>query len=298
MEDSRHHYGCAPFSAIVTKKDGKAYLGFLVEVIVKPVKFGDQTIGKKRSEFMWLLGGKFVPTSPEKALKALCDNWEAISGPYAGFDDGPAEVDFLELVDDCPVSGVFHRHGAVISFKGEFGTAKARGNSPIVIEVLLAVGNDLAPDASPELAERWAALADRTLLPPMPVEDYENDDPGRERFETAFYAKAVGQDEDEYRRAAMWINARQFAFAVGEPGYVDTSPEERDPRHLPDGIPSEAEIDAVYALSIDKIGVTLEQAKRDAVYDRNHHARQFVVFRKFFPLPSDDVESAVASPSP
>jgi hypothetical protein len=252
-------------------------------------------IRERGTSFQWLLGGKFVPASAEKTLAALCDNWEAISGPYSGLDAADASFDFNELVTDCPVSGILHRHGAEIRFEGEFGEARPESDSPIVIEVLLAVGNDLAHDTLPELAGRWRALAAETQLPPAIEEDYDNDAPSRHDAETAFYAKALGHDLDQYRRAAMWLHARQLAFAVRAPGYSEPTREEIDVLTIPDSTPSEPEIDAIYALSIEKIGSSLDEEKQNAVHSRNIDARQQVVFRRFFPQSVAEDEAILAS---
>jgi hypothetical protein len=178
----------------------------------------------------------------------------------------------------------FVRDGYEVSIQFTDHLVELGSESVIPVEILLALGNVIASDAPPHLQAMWKRASSQTALPPFPLETEDMKQPDWDRAsETEWYARAVGQDVETYCRVAKWLHARQYAFAVRHPDHTEPTQAEYDVRQAPEVTLSDAEIDAIYALSASKLGFTLDELHRDAIAGRNTYARDVTVFRRFFP---------------
>ncbi|MBY3433263.1 hypothetical protein HFN89_03675 [Rhizobium laguerreae] len=281
MQDFDYIIGTHPFSVRVRRAADKLSFGITVE----------------RSRGVWteVFGQNLVDVDRDALLSSLISFWPKIAGPYAGFPSAKFLMDLSMLAGYLPEGKVyFVRDGYEVSFPFMTHLVELGSESVIPVEVLLALGNVIAADAPPHLKAIWKRASIQTALPPFPLsrlEDMGQPD-GDAASETEWYARAVGQDVETYCRAANWLHARQCAFAVGHPDHpTEPTQSEYDVRHVPESLPSDAEIDAIYALSPTKLGYTLSELRKQAVDQRNTSARDVTVFRRFFPLGSKADES-------
>lgn len=276
MEDFDYTIGTHPFYVRIRRVAGNTGLGITVE--------------RLRAQWIDVFDKRTVDVDREALLSSLISFWPKIAGPYAGFPPAKFLMDLSMLAGYLPEGKIhFVRDGYEVSFQFTDHRVDLGSESVIPVEVLLALGNVIAADAPPHLQTMWKRASSQTALPPFPlqrIEDMKQPDWDRQS-EIEWYARAVGQDVKTYCRVAKWLHARQLAFAVGHPNYTDEPTQaEYDVRHAPDVIESDAEIDAIYALSAEKLGFSLDELHRDAISGRNTDARDVTVFRRFFPLGS------------
>nr|WP_250807871.1 hypothetical protein [Neorhizobium tomejilense] len=273
MSDFAFHIGTIPFSASIAAADGIAMLGISVET--------------SRGKWTDALGAKKVVIDPDGVLTTLTSLWTKIAGPYVGQPNDRFSFNLAGLVSPtAPGPVTFVRDGLNVSFLFGDKTVKMGSESVIPIEVLLALGNQLAGSAPPHLAQMWRRVSDATELPPFPRQTADMSTPLADtRQETKWYASALGQSVAYYELVANWLHARQLAFAVGAPGHTEPTREEYDVRTVHKDVPSMYAIDAIYGLSKDKLGFGIRELREQAISHRNMEARLHVVFRKFFPVP-------------
>ncbi|MCS4089728.1 hypothetical protein [Rhizobium sp. BK176] len=273
MEDFDYIIGTHPFDVRIRRADGKTSLGITVE--------------RRRAEWIAVFPNKMVEVDRDSLLSALITFWPKIAGPYAGFPASKFMMDLSMLAGYLPEGKIhFVRDGHEVSFRFTDHQVDLGSESVIPVEILLALGNVIASDAPAHLQTMWNRASSQTALPPFPLERMEDmTQPDWDRAsETEWYARAVGQDVETYCRVAKWLHARQLAFAVGHPDHAEEPTQaEYDVRHAPSVTLSDAEIDAIYALSAPKLGFTLDEMHRDAVAGRNTSARDVTVFKRFFP---------------
>jgi hypothetical protein len=274
MQDFDYHIGTHPFSVRVRCVAGKTSLGITVE--------------RLRGEWIAVFEQKLVEVDREALLSSLISFWPKIAGPYAGFPPAKFLMDLSMMAGYLPEGKIhFVRDGYEVSFQFEDHKVELGSESVIPVEILLALGNLIASDAPPHLQTMWKRASSQTALPPFPLETEDMKQPDWDATsETEWYARALGQEPETYCRVANWLHARQLAFAVGHPDHTEPTKAEYDVRHVPEVTLSDAEIDAIYALSSPKLGMTLDELHRQAVAGRNTFARDVTVFRRFFPLGS------------
>lgn len=271
MEDFAHIIGTMPFTVAMSSSSGKLAIGLRVET--------------SRMKWTEAFGRKMVEVDPAVVLSTLSGYWNKIAGPYADQPSNRFSLDLSLLANAVPLGKVTYvRDGVNVSFVSDHGTTELGAESVIPVEVLLAAGNLLAEHAPPHLAKIWERVSVPTQLPPFTRLDMDMSQSDAERTkETEWYAKACGQSVEYYERLANWLHARQLAFAVGAEGYAEPTREEYSLDHAPEDVPSMAEIDAIYALSKDRLGTSLEELHQQAVDGRTITARSRHVFRRFFP---------------
>jgi hypothetical protein len=275
MEDFDYTIGTHPFDVRIRRVEGKTSFGITVE--------------RLRGEWIAVFESKTVEVERDALLSSLISFWPKIAGPYAGFPGTKFVMDLSMLAGYLPDGKIhFTRDGYEVSFQFINHRVELGSESVIPVEIFLALGNLLATDAPSHLRDMWKRASSQTSLPPFPLERIEDmEQPDWDKAsETEWYARAVGQDVETYKRVANWLHARQLAFAVGHPNYTEPTPAEYDVLHVPEVLLSDAEIDDIYALSAPKLGFTLDEVHRDAIAGRNTDARDVAVFRRFFPLGS------------
>lgn len=276
MQDFDYVIGTHPFSVRAQRKDGKLRLGMTVE--------------RTRGDWTEVFSEKLVDIDRDTLLSALISFWPKVAGPYAGFPATKFLIDLSLLAGFLPQGKVhFLRDGFEVSFSFVSHSVELGSESVIPVEVLLGLGNLLATDAPPHLRTLWKRASAQTQLPPFSLSRWEDMSQPQEdeANETEWYARALGQDVDTYRRVANWLHARQLAFAVGHPDHTEEPTQaEYDVRNVPENLMDDADIDAIYALSAPKLGHTIDELRRQAVAQRNVFARNVTVFRRFFPLGS------------
>lgn len=275
MQDFDYIIGTMPFSVRAQRKDGKLRFGITVEC--------------SRGVWTEVFGEKLVDVDRDTLLSALVSFWPKIAGPYAGFPGAKFQMDLSMLAGYLPEGKVHYvRDGYEVSFPFTNHSKELGSESVIPVEVLLALGNLIASDAPPHLKALWNRASSQTELPPFSLSRWEDmGQPGDDaENETDWYARALGQDGETYRRAANWLHARQLAFAIGHPDHTEPTAAEYDVRTVPDHLPSDSDIDAIYALSASKLDSTVDDLRKQAIAQRNIDARNVRVFRRFFPLGS------------
>lgn len=278
MEDFGYSIGTMPFTTSCSMKAGKFSFGMLVETA--------------RGKWVHVFGKAQIESDPAVILSSLTSLWPKIAGPYAGKSSDRFAIDLSLLVGGTPTGKVeYVRDGLEIVFNSADGVNEQGSESVIPVEVLLATGNLLTTLAPPHLAALWERVSVSTDLPAFPILDMEmNQSDEDARRENEWYAKSLGQSLDEYERAANWLYARQLAFAVGHPDYpTEPTREEYECRSVPANLPTMDEINAIYALSKDKLGMTLDRLHDDAVGHRNFETRSITVFRRWFPKSASQI---------
>jgi hypothetical protein len=264
--------GCQVFSVSLVKDDETSTVSASVEFS-----------GHKR---IALLHPNTVEVGNADILSRLVMDWPEIAGPYAGYEHASAELDISAILTGTINNAVkLIRDGYAITVSRGDERHELLGDSVIVIEVLLSLGNLLAQSAEPKMANYWKAISGKTALPPFSPDwgDFSVSQDDIEA-EAEWYAAALGQDVDYYKRAAKWLHARQLAFAVGADGF-NTEPtfKEYQPSTILENVPSHEEIDRIFCLSKEKLRMDIAEMRANAVFDRNHLARQITVFDRFFP---------------
>jgi hypothetical protein len=232
-----------------------------------------------------LLGGV------DDALSAFVTHFRAFSGPFSGSPDESKEFDLGALVGEPDLRLV--RQNLFIRLKGRDGAEVRFGSeSVVVLEILLALGNELAMRSSnTELAAAWRRIAELCELLPMAAENW-FEGPSEERIlgEAEWYARRIGQDVGYYVAAAKWLRARQFLFAIGE-APSEPTPGEYDPSTRLD-LPTSVKIDALVARAAVVAKQDIPFFIIDAISDRNISARQEVVFRRWYGSDREDSDPA------
>jgi hypothetical protein len=272
MQDFDYDIGTAPFSARAFRQNQKLQLGITVE--------------SSRGIWAEVFDNRLVDVDSNTLLSSLISFWPKIAGPYAGFPATRFQMDLSLLAGYLPEGKVIYiRDGHEVSFTFDGQSKELGSESVIPVEVLLALGNLIASDAPAHLKVLWNRASSQTELPPFSLSRRE--DMGRPEedaeAETDWYAAALGQDRDIYRRTANWLHARQLAFAVGNPEYSEPTAAEYNVLTIPSHLPSDADIDAIYTLSASKLNASLDDLRKEAISQRNSDARNVTVFRRFFP---------------
>jgi hypothetical protein len=216
------------------------------------------------------------------ALAALVAGFGSLCGPFAGNGDEAAVFDLGALAGQPDL--LLERKGLFISLKGHDGACIEFGSESVLpLEILAALGNELAEISDdPRLKEGWAAILDRFELLPMSADDWFADpgDDASAMNEARWYADRLGQDIGRYVDTARWLRARQTLFAT-KMLEAEPTAEEYDCRAMP-ALPPSPEIDELAARAAAAISEKPEVFLRDAVAERNHMARQEVVFRRWY----------------
>jgi hypothetical protein len=220
------------------------------------------------------------------ALSVLVEKFGPLAGPFAGCDD-EGHLDLGGLVGKSGI--VLTRHGVFLRLaQQEREEVRFGSESVIVLEILASLGNELAlHSADKDLKRAWRSVVDGSEILPMSANDWTSE--GRDDTtlaEAVWYSDRIGQDVEYYVRAAKWLRARQYLYAMKQLPDEPTRDEYDFASELV--LPPPEEIDMLVAAAAAGFGQDVGAFVRDAVSDRNISVRQEVVFRRWYGLKRED----------
>ena len=192
--------------------------------------------------------------SAETLLALLAERWTDIGQGYLADSapSHPVEVDFSAPFGAVVPPFKLTINGREITSYGLDGRLDHGVESLVVVETLAALGDRLASglegsDTHSKSAVLWRRVRPLVNVLTTPVHEFERgfddgDGPSMKE-ETAFWAENVGQSPQDFRRAALWLQARQWLHAVGNGD--EPKPAEWDSRVLPKGLPDESSVAAL-----------------------------------------------------
>lgn len=223
---------------------------------------------------------------PQHALEFLCDNWLDIAGPFVegGSDDAAIDLSGLFKVKTQPV--VMTRKGTYIGFDFSPLYNDAGGESVVVVECLLQLGDLLAQGpVNGDTVARWRDWRKATDLLPFGIETefgrYE------EPEAVAYFSRILGLTAEGYIRWAVFAHADHQLWAYRD-SEQKLRPEPRDtffeaPRQLPDTVPDQETVDKLLAEAAEECGQSITDLWEEAVDIRNTDARQVAIYGRWYP---------------
>lgn len=215
------------------------------------------------------------------ALGSLLDVFPRIAGEFAADLSPEFGWDLASIVGDVGLRLL--RSGRYIKILGENGQAREFGSeSVVVLEVLLAFGNELARRATDrDLVRSWWQVSERSELLAMQENDWSA--PmllSQARREAAWYAARLGVSAEEFEKSAVWLWSRQILFATNnhqaEPTWGEYSGVSKvSPPRLD-------EVNRIAEQAAAIVGQTDEEFLIDSLANRSNAVRQEVVFKRWY----------------
>jgi hypothetical protein len=230
-------------------------------------------------------------------LEEIAENWEEIAQDFMierrtyHEDEGELEVDLTRTLWE-PHDFEIVTCGPEIILQSGNVRSRLMSESVIVAETIMTLADLIAdrirncPEEQVKKAvaawNRVRPLAD--LLPaPLDVwpEAFGDKPPGasdRIEAEAAFYARRLGMDPQVYRRAAIWLMARQYLFAAG---LVPSEPSAKEWASFTDleDLPTESVVALMIEEGAQAVGMAPEDLISSALSMRNMDARQALYYR-------------------
>lgn len=276
--------GMPCFSLAIERRDGKLFLSGMVPD------------GRGGFAAFWP-GHTGAAVEPDAALAVLARAWPVVAGPFTEGGEPEGRFNLSSLVAGDMPEVVIDRKGVFSSVEADGRRSDLDTHSVVAVEVLMRLGEILASETADEaLKAKWTAAVSRTLLTPFLTQiDFDRHVDGEEDRETEWHASQLGQSLGDYSLAARWLQARQLLYAVKGEG-SDVPCDEWKASVLPEGLPGEAEVDALVARAAAAFGTSAEELARDAVYLRNSDARQMLVYSRWYGDPRGGTASLAAKP--
>lgn len=220
----------------------------------------------------------------DKALSTLIASWKEIAGPF--HEDGTASGSFdLSSLISTPFPPLtLNRNDTFIHIDGKHARIDLEQHSVIAVEVLLRIGEILTSmSQDTELNRAWSECRRKTDLLPFETNvGFEFRPEGEMEEETAWYAGKFEQTPEDYKRAALWLTARQRLFGILKEG-EDLPYQIWKPTSLPEGLPNHDTVDVLVHRAAKAEGVDVTEFSREAIHARNLEARQIAVYRRWYP---------------